>query len=81
MPIQDSVEVGMTLDGVVAKLTKTEFYGPLFADAFGSPEVTPERMSKALAQFVRSLVSYRSKYDRALADRLMVGLYFLVVAI
>ncbi|MCH7945184.1 MAG: c-type cytochrome [Armatimonadetes bacterium] len=67
IPIQDPVEMGMTLDGVVAKLSKTEFYGPLFADAFGSPEVTPDRISKALAQFVRSLVSYRSKYDRALA--------------
>ena len=67
IPIQDPLEMGMTLEGVVAKLSATSFYGSLFADAFGSPVVTPNRISRALAQFVRSLVSYRSKYDRALA--------------
>src|SRR4029077_783186 len=31
----------------------------------GTPEITSERISLALSQFVRSLVSYRSKFDRA----------------
>ncbi len=65
MPIQDPVEMGMKLDDLEQKLTAVDFYAPLFEAAFGSPEVTRDRISKALAQFVRSLVSYQSKFDRA----------------
>jgi cytochrome c peroxidase len=67
MPIEDPVEMGMTLEGVVARLEATTFYPALFADAFGTPEVTPERIAKALAQFVRSIAPANAKYDRARA--------------
>jgi len=67
MPIQDPVEMGMTLDGVTARLSATPFYGPLFEDAFGTPEVTPDRVSRALAQFIRSMVAPQSRYDLARA--------------
>ncbi|MEM6377073.1 MAG: cytochrome c peroxidase [Bacteroidota bacterium] len=63
MPIQDHVEMGMTLEELVTKLQAKEYYDILFTDAFGSNEVTSERISLALAQFVRSMVSYQSKYD------------------
>jgi cytochrome c peroxidase len=39
----------------------------LFQNAFGTPEVTSDRISKSLAQFVRSMVSYKSKFDDAVA--------------
>ena len=65
MPIQDHVEMGMTLPEVTARLEATDFYPGLFQDAFGTPEVTPERVSQALAQFVRSIVSANSRYDVA----------------
>ena len=68
MPIQDPVEMGMTLEEVVERVQSASFYPSLFEDAFGSPEVTTERISKALAQFVRSIVSYRSKFDKALTE-------------
>lgn len=68
MPIQDPVEMGMTLEALVPKLARTAYYPPLFEAAFGTPEVTSDRVSRALAQFVRSIVSYRSKYDRALSE-------------
>ena len=42
-------------------------YPELFARAFGDPEITEERIGKALAQFVRSLVSYQSRYDQGRA--------------
>ncbi len=63
LPIQDSVEMGMDLDDLEVKLTATSFYGELFDDAFGSTDVTSERISLALAQFVRSMVSFESKFD------------------
>ena len=66
-PIQSPVEMGMTLPDLVVKLGKTDFYPKLFQAAFGTPEITPERIGKAIAQFERSMVSYKSKYDAALA--------------
>lgn len=65
MPIQHPVEMGMTLPQLEAKLGQVDFYGPLFQAAFGSPQVTSDRIGQALAQFMRSLISYNSKYDRA----------------
>jgi cytochrome c peroxidase len=35
----------------------------LFRNAFGTEEINPDRISRALAQFVRSIVSVNSKYD------------------
>ena len=64
MPIEDPVEMGLTLDEAVARLEATTFYSDLFEDAFGTPTMTPERMSKALAQFVRSIVAPNSRYDQ-----------------
>lgn len=43
-------------------------YPPMFLKAFGSEEVTIEHISKAISQFVRSIVSYRSKYHRWLRN-------------
>lgn len=67
MPIQNEVEMGLTLDEAVARVAAADYYPPLFEAAFGDPEVTSDRMSRALAQFVRSIVSYRSRYDEGLA--------------
>lgn len=67
LPIQDSVEMGMELAGLETKLAATSYYPALFAGAFGDEEVTSERVSLALAQFVRSLVSGGSKYDEGVA--------------
>jgi cytochrome c peroxidase len=64
-PIQDQVEMGMTLDNLVLKLSMTNYYPPLFQAAFGSPDVTSDRISLAVAQFVRSMVSSHSRFDLA----------------
>jgi cytochrome c peroxidase len=63
MPFQDPVEMGMTLDSLVARAGRRAYYPPLFEQAFGTSEITTDRISKALAQFVRSIVSYQSRYD------------------
>ncbi|MEM1117778.1 MAG: cytochrome c peroxidase [Bacteroidota bacterium] len=66
-PIQDPIEMGMTLDELTARLGATDFYPALFADAFGTPEVTSDRVARALAQFVRSIVASDTRYDAARA--------------
>lgn len=64
-PIQDAVEMGSDLTQLVAELNDTEFYPVLFERAFGDSAVTSDRMAKAMAQFVRSMASYQSPFDRA----------------
>lgn len=63
MPFQDEVEMGLTLDTLVQIVASQSYAAPLFKDAFGDETVTSERISMALAQFVRSLVSINAKYD------------------
>lgn len=62
-PIQDLVEMGMTLPALEIKLRNLAYYPPLFTKAFGDNTINSDRIAKALAQFVRSIVSFQSKYD------------------
>jgi cytochrome c peroxidase len=64
--------MGNDLDKVVATLTKTDPYPELFRKAFDASEITKERIGKAIAQFLRSLVSYQSKYDEGMNQVLTV---------
>lgn len=63
MPIQDLVEMGITLDTLVKRVQTQPYYPTLFTKAFGSSTINSDLISKSLAQFVRSIVSYQSKYD------------------
>ncbi len=67
MPIQDGAEMGLTLDELVERVAATDYYAPLFEAAFGDSTVSSERISLALAQFVRSIASYRSRWDEGVA--------------
>jgi cytochrome c peroxidase len=66
MPIQDHTEMDETLDGVIAKLTAREKYAALFASAFGSPEITAEKIGLALENFLLTLTAHEAKFDRAM---------------
>ena len=67
MPIQDPLEMNETLENVVAKLSESKTYQDQFFRAFNSEEVTSEKMSLALEQFMNTIVSNQSKYDKYLA--------------
>jgi cytochrome c peroxidase len=75
-PIQSKVEMGQELPKLAAILAKDEHYPGLFKQAFGDDKITSDRLAQALAQFVRSLVSYRSKYDEGLAKARVTHLDF-----
>lgn len=63
IPVQDAVEMGMRLDTLINRLNKTSHYPYLFEKAFGDRTITSDRVSKSLAQFIRSIISYRTKFD------------------
>ena len=63
-PIQNSVEMGMTLAELETKVAALNYYPALFQKAFGNTQIDSVKISKAIAQFVRSIVTYQSKYDQ-----------------
>lgn len=64
MGITAPYEMNSDTNTVKALIQSIDIYPPMFEAAFGTPEVTAERMGKAIAQFIRSIVSYNSKFDR-----------------
>lgn len=64
MPIQDKLEMGMTLPQLEERLAHLPYYPPLFEAAFGSSEVTSDRVARSVSQFMRTMVSMNSRFDR-----------------
>lgn len=64
--ITNPTEMGETIPNVLNKLQQDTSYKRMFRDAFGDETITAERLYKALDQFVISLVSANSKYDKVL---------------
>jgi cytochrome c peroxidase len=63
-PIQNHVEMGLTLAELESKVKALSYYPTLFQNAFGSTAIDSIKIARALAQFERSIVTYQSKYDR-----------------
>jgi len=63
-PITAPNEMAENIDSVLDKLRKDPLYPSLFKAAFGSTDITSQRMLKALAQFTGSIISADSKYDK-----------------
>lgn len=70
MPIQDHVEMGFSgangdpsFADLIAKLSTIDEYRVLFTGIFGDATITEERVQLGLAQFIRSIQSFDSKYD------------------
>ena len=66
MPIEDPIEMGHHLPTLIRQLAQDPLYPPLFQNAFGDKRITSDRIAKALAQFVRSMTSFGSRYDHGL---------------
>jgi len=63
-PIANPIEMGSTHDASVARIQAVAGYRPLFAKAFGSEEVTIDRVVQAIACFERTVLSGNAPYDR-----------------
>ncbi|HLJ50132.1 MAG TPA: cytochrome c peroxidase [Bryobacteraceae bacterium] len=67
MPITGPREMGNSLEGCVATLREIGGYHEWFKHAFGSDEVTIDRIAMAIATFERTILSGNSPYDRFVA--------------
>ena len=75
LPIRDHGEMGFSgLDGapnfdvLIAKLETLPRYQSLFEQAFGDATISEARMQLALAQFIRSIQSFDSKFDAGITQ-------------
>lgn len=67
-PFVDEIEMGLTKDSLVEIVSQLSYYPILFEEAFGDSRIDTTRIARALSQFVRSIVSYRTKYDEGRAQ-------------
>ncbi len=63
-PMTAPNEMAENVDSVLQKLRKDTTYQRMFKQAFGTNLINSQRLLKALAQFVGSMVSSDSKYDK-----------------
>lgn len=65
-PLENHLEMDETLSHVLQKIGRQEKYRQLFKNAFHTESITGERFLKAISQFMLTLVSSDSKYDRVM---------------
>ncbi|MFX8429695.1 cytochrome-c peroxidase, partial [Acinetobacter baumannii] len=63
-PLTAHNEMGETIDQVITKMKASPQYKKMFKAAFGDEIISTERIGKALSQFLLTLVSSNSKYDK-----------------
>jgi cytochrome c peroxidase len=63
-PIADAREMNQTHDASVAKLEGDPSYKAMFRRAFGTDDITMERVENALASFERTILSGNSAFDQ-----------------
>ena len=62
-PIISTSELGLiSLDTLVSRVRDKSYYAPMFQAAFGSTQITSDRIAKAISQFERSMNTFSSKY-------------------
>ena len=66
LPLTDENEIGANMDDVAQKLGATTYYPDLFEKAYGSDLINEERIVDALVQFIKSMNTFDSKFDKAI---------------
>jgi cytochrome c peroxidase len=63
-PIQNPIEMGHTLPGMISHLGGIAGYKDEFQKVFGTAEITPELVAKAIASYERTVLAGNSPFDR-----------------
>ena len=72
VPILNGGELGFDaahggIDSLISKMQGLTYYPDLFTFVYGDPAITEDRIQRAIAQYVRSIVSLDSRFDREFA--------------
>jgi len=68
IPVHTHNEMNLEWSTVEKRITASKFYTEQFQEAFEGQKIDSILISKAIAQFLRTLISYRSKYDKVIKD-------------
>ena len=68
-PLTDSNEMGLSINNWIERVKEQPQYRSFFLQAFKSDSITEKRTLFALSQFLISLVSSESKYDKFLQNK------------
>ncbi|MCB0458203.1 MAG: cytochrome-c peroxidase [Flavobacteriaceae bacterium] len=63
-PVTNPIEMANTWPNAVATLQNSTVYPPMFDAAFGSSTIDSVKVSKAIAQFLRTLITSNSRFDQ-----------------
>jgi cytochrome c peroxidase len=73
-PVENPVEMHLSWQEAVPRIQGRKDYVEMYEKAFGTKEITKEGVAKSIAQFLRTIVSANSPYDRAeLSDSARAG--------
>ena len=68
-PIINPIEMNNTWDAVLDALRSNPIYSQMFYAAYGSTDITRDKAAKAMASFLRTMISANSKFDRERAGQ------------
>lgn len=81
-PINNEIEMHGSFGELIPRLSKIKGYAPLFDSAYGDNNISPDRITQALATFQRTITSRKSRFDEfllgkknALSDEEIRGLH------
>ncbi len=65
-PVRDKNEMNLKWSVAETRIQNSDWYKPLFQKAFGNQKIDSILISKAIGQFLRTIISNGSKFDRVL---------------
>ena len=71
-PISDPTEMNLPIEEAVIRLQNDSDYPTRFKVAFGTEQISADLVSKAIAQFMRTLVSGNSKFDQWIKEEIVL---------
>lgn len=68
-PVREYNEMNLDWKIAAGRLEQIKFYKKQFKEIFGSSKIDSVQISNAIAQFIRTLISYQSKYDQVIEGK------------
>jgi cytochrome c peroxidase len=65
-PVRTETELNLKWNIAEKRIKRSKFYKPLFKKAYGKTDIDSTLIARSIAQFLRTLISHNSKYDKAL---------------
>lgn len=65
-PVRNKNEMDLNWVGATKRINRSKFYKKKFQKVFGNVAIDSTMVAKVIAQFERTLLSYNSKYDKAI---------------